>query len=984
MNKRFAVMILFFVMILGAALMSGRAEADPSAEELTWIRLAGSNRYRTMEKISKTAFENGSCKTIIVATGQAFPDALAGASLAGVYECPIILTKTAALVPEAKEEIERLAAPEGCTVLLLGGTGALQESVEEAIRSIDHVTKVERIKGKNREQTALQVYERGREFWGDTVIISTGYSFADALSISPYAYASKTPILLCQKNGSLSDEVKETLSKGGFKKAILVGGTGAVSLKTENLLASECGMTVLRLQGKDRYETGAEMIRWELGLKEDAAFQPAVKMSPEGMGVATGTNYADALSATSLLGKNHSVLMLVSNKKNTLTKIRDIVTELVMPGVREMTKGYIFGGRGSVNEEIEQILRDAVLDGTANPEELIPQILWTEKNATLTYCCKARLIAPGETYNGETVTTVWSGTEVTDSGEYPAWKMENSFKKILIEKSFSYARPHSLFRWFSSMSDEMLTGLENLNTSQAARMDWMFAGSTFTKLDLSSFDTSKVQSMDMMFYDCTSLVELRIGNFRTPELLYATRMFDGCSSLITLDLSGFDLSGMKDMSDMFYSCEEIRTIYCHDSDSEWLFEPELEKGDWPFTNHNQYLTGQYGDKEVHFSGCELKYAKSAKLDGYFTPKYVKVHFDPNGGEGEMEDQWVLSDFYFYSEVTYLNKNGFTKEGFCLVGWNTKADGSGDFYKPDYVIRAREDLTLYAQWIEEDRFPQAIWTEEDKTLTFLCGPEYHIGDVFNGQTVDGVWSGESVTSTGNGVYPDWVYGIMAPVEKMVFDESFSKARPASLHRWFAGCSDGQIIGIENLNTSEVTDMSLAFWNAALTKIDLSHFDVSKVTDMSYMFDGCLNLKTIYCAGNDTDWALEVPEGCRDDRMFGRCNKLKGTSESSVIPFDEQKTGLESAKSAKLGGYFTPKYMKITFDANEGEGEMEDQMVTSFFFNQKGMKLPFCTFIKEDYYCAGWNTEPDGSGDFYKEGAKIAPKSDLTLYAQWEQD
>ena len=56
--------------------------------------------------------------------------------------------------------------------------------------------------------------------------------------------------------------------------------------------------------------------------------------------------------------------------------------------------------------------------------------------------------------------------------------------------------------------------------------------------------------------------------------------------------------------------------------------------------------------------------------------------------------------------------------------------------------------------------------------------------------------------------------------------------------------------------DVTDMNHMYCNSGITEIDLSSFDTSKVTDMSYMFSGCANLQTINMNGidlsNTTNW------------------------------------------------------------------------------------------------------------------------------------
>ena len=57
---------------------------------------------------TQEVYEEGSCTEIIIASGQAFPDALSGSALAGVFGCPILLTNKLKLSPDTKSEILRL------------------------------------------------------------------------------------------------------------------------------------------------------------------------------------------------------------------------------------------------------------------------------------------------------------------------------------------------------------------------------------------------------------------------------------------------------------------------------------------------------------------------------------------------------------------------------------------------------------------------------------------------------------------------------------------------------------------------------------------------------------------------------------------------------------------------------------------------------------------------------------------------------------
>ena len=65
---------------------------------------------------------------------------------------------------------------------------------------------------------------------------------------------------------------------------------------------------------------------------------------------------------------------------------------------------------------------------------------------------------------------------------------------------------------------------------------------------------------------------------------------------------------------------------------------------------------------------------------------------------------------------------------------------------------------------------------------------------------------------------------------------NKIKPTTCSYWFSKCENlTEIKNMENLDTSECTNMSKMFYNCfSLTNLDVSHFDTSNVTDMSFMF------------------------------------------------------------------------------------------------------------------------------------------------------
>ena len=90
-------------------------------------RLYGADRYQTAERINRDAFSASS--TLYLANGQAYPDALAGAAVAGVQKAPLYVIPPRCAPFDILEDAISLGASR---VVLLGGTGALASSVTRA------------------------------------------------------------------------------------------------------------------------------------------------------------------------------------------------------------------------------------------------------------------------------------------------------------------------------------------------------------------------------------------------------------------------------------------------------------------------------------------------------------------------------------------------------------------------------------------------------------------------------------------------------------------------------------------------------------------------------------------------------------------------------------------------------------------------------------------------------------------------------------
>ena len=73
----------------------------------------------------------------------------------------------------------------------------------------------------------------------------------------------------------------------------------------------------------------------------------------------------------------------------------------------------------------------------------------------------------------------------------------------------------------------------------------------------------KLTNLSFMFYNCSSLKEIKFFSFSTDQVISMQSMFSGCTKLKYLDLTYFKTSNVTDMENMFRKCcklEEIKGI----------------------------------------------------------------------------------------------------------------------------------------------------------------------------------------------------------------------------------------------------------------------------------------------------------------------------------------------------------------------------------------------------------------------------------------
>ncbi|MGM0837611.1 MAG: cell wall-binding repeat-containing protein [Bacillota bacterium] len=293
-------------------------------------RLKGeTNRYDTSVAISQAGFD--SSDVVVLARGDNFADALAGVPLAAMHDAPILLSRTNKLDDVTKDEIARLGATK---VYILGGEAAIGSEVVDQIEAMNSEIEVERLSGKTRFDTAAVIAHEVAPEGSDTVVVVNGMNFPDALSVASYAGTNGLPILLA-KQDELPTATSKAIKDLEASNTLVIGGNAAVSEKVASKLPGAD-----RIKGSNRYETSVAVAEY---------FEPNTEL---GMFVATGKQFADALSGAALAATLDSGILLVGTDLDA--SVENYLVD------NNVTNVAVLGGPSAVSDtvfkEIESIL----------------------------------------------------------------------------------------------------------------------------------------------------------------------------------------------------------------------------------------------------------------------------------------------------------------------------------------------------------------------------------------------------------------------------------------------------------------------------------------------------------------------------------------------------------------------------------------------------------------------------------------------------
>ena len=415
--------------------------------------------------------------------------------------------------------------------------------------------------------------------------------------------------------------------------------------------------------------------------------------------------------------------------------------------------------------------------------------------------------------------------------------------------------------------------------------------STITGLEY--LNTSEVITMNNMFRNCKALTELDVSSFNTANVTNMGWMFYYCDKLTTLDLSNFNTAKVTNMGNMFSFCYQLKDLDVSSFNTEQVT--------------TMYQMFEYCQSMKSLNLTSFNTANVTNMGGMFYNctqiECIMV------GSGWSTERVTSSSNMFTNCSRIVGERGTTFNSSQVGHAYARLDGGTD--APGYFSAAES---------------YAVFSDEGATLTFYY-------DLRRNKHTEGT---TYPLNRGNSS-PNWrPSSFNYTLTTVVFDPSFANARPTSTNSWFYYmCKLNRFVGLENLNTSEVTNMGMMFnYCTGLTSINLSNFNTSKVTNMNYMFYNCNKLTTIFV----DEWSTESLTSSA--YMFTNCSVLIGGNgtpyNSSYV--DAIYARIDGGPQSDTPGYFT-LYVEpeaYAFIPNDDAATTDVDESTTLYFYYDGLR------------------------------------------------
>jgi len=299
-------------------------------------RIAGSTRYATS---AACADMRPSAGIAVLAAGGSYPDALSASALAGLYNAPVLLTKQTSVPSDVIDEMQDLGVG---YVFIVGGPAVVSDEVITQLELAGFTSS--RIYGADRYATSAEVAKHVMS-WRSRIdpFVVRGDNFADALSVAPFAWMQVRPVILV-KPGYAPAAACEAFDACDTNTVIIAGGTNAVSVDVLGDLADATGLASIyyyRLYGATRYDTSAAVAdAWEVPF--------------DYIGLASGTNYPDALAGAASMGWYQGPVLLTPS-----SSLHSSAKQVIQDNGKYLWTVFGFGGPAALSDSVLASARSA-------------------------------------------------------------------------------------------------------------------------------------------------------------------------------------------------------------------------------------------------------------------------------------------------------------------------------------------------------------------------------------------------------------------------------------------------------------------------------------------------------------------------------------------------------------------------------------------------------------------------------------------------
>ena len=427
-------------------------------------------------------------------------------------------------------------------------------------------------------------------------------------------------------------------------------------------------------------------------------------------------------------------------------------------------------------------------------------------------------------------------------------KIDNSTNQITLTQDGDNAievcwkkKLNSLEQMFYRCSSLVSIDLSNIDTSNVNSTYSMFYGcSSLKSLNLSNFNTENVKDMNYMFYYCSSLTSLNLSNFNTENVDDMGGIFGYCSSLISLDLSNFNTKNVENMNNMFQYCSNLISLNLSNFNTENVKDMNYmfyQCSSLISLNLSNFNTENVFSMAYMFSQCNS--LTSLNLSNFNTKNVYDMKYMFNG----------------CSSITSLNLSNFITENVQQMSV---------MFGGCYSLISLDLSSFNTENVQQ----MNVMFADCSSLLSLNLSNFNTGKVNN---ILYMFSGCSSLKSLN-------------------LSNFNTENVQDMNYLFAQCSSLTSLDLSNLKTSNVTQMSRMFWGcSSLESINLGSFNTENIKDMSYMFSDCISLKSLNLSNFITSKELLL------DYMFSNCTSLLSLDLSNfIIERDAKNVFLNSYK------------------------------------------------------------------------------------------